>query len=160
VLHKTLNTRLRQQESTKLMRLSKVDLSSLVAIAHSDGYLQLLLDRGDELEFLEIPAPVQAYEGLQELNEAIAPTPALPCEEEPIAMLPVSSSMAIAVGYDCNEQILQVEFQNGSVYQYLGVDKDTWEDLHTSDSVGSFYNQEIKGRFDCDRLDNADCTID
>nr|WP_267145353.1 hypothetical protein [Nostoc commune] len=35
------------------MKLSKVDLSSLVAIAHSDGYLQLLLDRGDELVFLE-----------------------------------------------------------------------------------------------------------
>jgi KTSC domain len=138
------------------MRLSKIDLSSLVAIAHSDGYLQLLLDRGDELEFLEIPAPIQAYEGLQELNEAIAETPALPCEEEPIAMLPVSSSMAIAVGYDRDEQILQVEFQSGSVYQYLGVDEDTWEDLHTSDSVGSFFNQEIKGRYDCDRLDNAD----
>jgi hypothetical protein len=133
------------------MRLSKVDLSSLVAIAHSDGYLQLLLDRGDELEFLEIPAPIQAYEGLQELNDAIAQTPALPCEE-PIAMLPVSSSMAIAVGYDRNEQILQVEFQSGSVYQYLGVDEDTWEDLHASDSVGSFFNQEIKGRYDCDRL--------
>ncbi|MBN3910137.1 MAG: KTSC domain-containing protein [Nostoc sp. NMS1] len=129
------------------MKLSKVDLSSLVAIAHSDGYLQLLLNRGDELEFLEIPAPIQAYEGLQELNEAIAQTPALPFEEEPIAMLPVSSSMAIAVGYDRNEQILQVEFQSGSVYQYLGVDEDTWEDLHTSDSVGSFFNQEIKGRY-------------
>ncbi|MEH2350403.1 MAG: KTSC domain-containing protein [Nostoc sp.] len=141
------------------MKLSKVDLSSLVAIAHSDGYLQLLLDRGDELEFLEIPAPIQAYEGLQELNEAIAETTALPYEE-PIAMLPVSSSMAIAVGYDRNEQILQVEFQSGCVYQYLGVDEDTWEDLHASDSVGSFFNQEIKGRYDCDRLDNADYNID
>lgn len=141
------------------MKLSKVDLSSLVAIAHSDGYLQLLLDRGDELEFLEIPAPVQAYEGLQELNEVIAQTPALPFEEEPIAMLPVSSSMAIAVGYDRDEHILQVEFQNGGVYQYLGVDEDTWEDLHSSDSIGSFYNQEIKGKYDCDRLDNADYTI-
>ncbi|MBN3995180.1 MAG: KTSC domain-containing protein [Nostoc sp. NMS2] len=129
------------------MRLSKVDLSSLVAIAHSDGYLQLLLNRGDELEFLEIPAPIQAYEGLQELSEAIAETTVLPFEEEPIAMLPVRSSMAIAVGYDRNEQILQVEFQSGSVYQYLGVDEDTWEDLHASDSVGSFFNQEIKGRY-------------
>src|SRR4051812_26947990 len=112
------------------MKLSKVDLSSLVAIAHSDGYLQLLLDRGDELEFLEIPAPIQAYEGLQELNEAIAETTALPFEEEPIVMLPVVSSMAMAVGYDRNEHILQVEFQSGAVYQYLGVDEDTWEDLH------------------------------
>ncbi|MBN3886605.1 MULTISPECIES: KTSC domain-containing protein [unclassified Nostoc] len=138
------------------MKLSKVNLSSLVAIAHSDGYLQLLLDRGDELEFLEIPAPIQAYEGLQELNEAIAETTALPFEEEPIVMLPVISSMAMAVGYDRNEQILQVEFQSGAVYQYLGVDEDTWEDLHSSDSIGSFYNQEIKGRYDCDRLDSLD----
>ena len=129
------------------MKLSKIDLSSLVAIAHSDGYLQLLLDRGNELEFLEIPAPIQAYEGLQELNEAIAETTALPFEEEPIVMLPVVSSMAMAVGYDRNEHILQVEFQSGAVYQYLGVDEDTWEDLQTSDSVGSFYNQEIKGRY-------------
>ncbi|WP_375470166.1 KTSC domain-containing protein [uncultured Nostoc sp.] len=142
------------------MKLSKIDLSSLIAIAHSDGYLQLLLDRGDELEFLEIPAPIQAYEGLQELNEAITETTALPFEEEPIVMLPVVSSMAMAVGYDRNEHILQVEFQSGSVYQYLGVDEDTWEDLHSSDSVGSFFNQEIKGRYDCDRLDNADYTID
>ncbi|MEH1874206.1 KTSC domain-containing protein [Nostoc sp.] len=141
------------------MKLSKVDLSSLVAIAHSNGYLQLLLDRGDELEFLEIPAPVQAYEGLQELNEAITQTPALPFEE-PIAMLPVSSSMAIAVGYDRDEHILQVEFQNGGVYQYLGVDEDTWSDLHSSDSIGSFFNQAIKNRYDCDRLDGADYTID
>ncbi len=138
------------------MKLSKVDLSSLVAIAHSDGYLQLLLDRGDELEFLEIPAPIQAYKGLQELNEAIAETTALPFEEEPIVMLPVVSSMAMAVGYDRNEHILQVEFQSGAVYQYLGVDEDTWDDLHCSDSIGSFFNQEIKGRYDCDRLDNAD----
>ncbi|MEH2405781.1 MAG: KTSC domain-containing protein [Nostoc sp.] len=142
------------------MKLSKVDLSSLIAIAHSDGYLQLLLDRGDELEFLEIPAPIQAYEGLQELNEVITETTALPFEEEPIVMLPVVSSMAMAVGYDHNEHILQVEFQSGSVYQYLGVDEDTWEDLHSSDSVGSFFNQEIKGRYDCDRLDNVDYTID
>ncbi|MHC0066629.1 KTSC domain-containing protein [Nostoc sp. UIC 10890] len=138
------------------MKLSKVDLSSLVAIAHSDGYLQLLLDRGNELEFLEIPAPIEAYEGLQELNEAIAETPALPFEEEPIVMLPVVSSMAMAVGYDRNEQILQVEFQSGAVYQYLGIDEDTWEDLHSSNSIGSFFNQEIKGRYDCDRLDGVD----
>ena len=46
------------------MKFSKVDLSNLLGVSHSDGYLQLLLDRGDELEFLEIAAPVQAYEGV------------------------------------------------------------------------------------------------
>lgn len=30
------------------MRLSKIDLSSIVAVGHSDGYLGLLIDRGEE----------------------------------------------------------------------------------------------------------------
>jgi hypothetical protein len=136
------------------MKLSKVDLSSIVAIAHSDGYLQLLLDRGEEIEFLEIPAPVQAYEGLQHLSEIVAETATLPVVEEPIAILPVSSSMAIAVGYDESDRTLQVEFQNGAVYQYSEVEPETWEDLHTADSIGEFFNQEIKGRYESERVDN------
>ncbi|MBD2598379.1 KTSC domain-containing protein [Nostoc spongiaeforme FACHB-130] len=135
------------------MKLSKIDLSSLVGIAHSDGYLQLLLDRGDELEFLEIPAPVQAYEGLQHLNEIVAETLTLPVLEEPIAMLPINSSMAIAVGYSESDRILQVEFHNGAVYQYAEVEPETWENLHEADSVGEFFNQEIKGRYLSERLD-------
>ena len=136
------------------MKLSKVDLSSLIAIAHSEGYLQLLVDRGNELEFLEIPAPIQAYEGLQDLNEIIAPE-ALPVPE-PIAMLPMNSSMAACIGYDKNEQILQVEFHNGAIYQYSGVEADTWSDLHDAESVGRYYNYEIKGKYECDRVDNTE----
>ncbi|MGH1394583.1 MAG: KTSC domain-containing protein [Trichormus sp.] len=132
------------------MKLSKVDLSSLIAIAHTDGYLQLLLDRGDELEFLEIPAPIEAFEGLQELSDIVAET-ALPCASEPIAMLPVNSSMANAVGYCSEEQVLQLEFQNGAIYQYSGVEPETWQDLQSADSIGRFYNQNIKGQYDCDR---------
>jgi hypothetical protein len=133
-----------------------MDLSSLLAIAHSDGYLQLLLDRGDELELMSIPAPVEAFEGLQNLNEMIAESAVLPVVEEPIAMLPVRSTMATAIGYDSDEEILQVEFKNGSVYQYSGVDEDTWEDLHAADSIGSFFNTEIKGRFESERIDIDD----
>jgi KTSC domain len=135
------------------MRLSKMDLSSVIAIAHSDGHLQLLLDRGDEIELLEIPAPVQAYEGLVELNEIVAEPVAFPHYEEPIALLPVSSSMATTIAYDSHEQTLQVEFKSGAVYEYSGVDAETWEDFYAADSVGSFYNQQIKGRFDCERVD-------
>ncbi|MBW4612610.1 MAG: KTSC domain-containing protein [Desmonostoc vinosum HA7617-LM4] len=138
------------------MKLSKIDLSDVVAIAHSEGYLQLLLDRGSELEFLEIPAPIQAYEGLQQLNEIVAETATLAVVEEPIAMLPVSSSMAIAVGYDHDAHTLQVEFQSGAIYQYSGVDADTWEDLHACDSIGEFFNHEIKGRYESERVDNID----
>ncbi|MHC5672243.1 KTSC domain-containing protein [Nostoc sp.] len=65
----------------------------------------------------------------------------------------------MTVGCDRTEHILQVEFQSGDAYQYLGVDEDTWEDLHSFDSIASFFNQDIKGRYDCDRLDNPDYTI-
>lgn len=133
------------------MKLSKLDLSNVVAIAHSDGHLQLLLDQGEEFELVEIPAPIQAYEGLQQLNEIVATT-VLKNAEEPIAMLPVNSSMAKAVGYDSDQQILQVEFHNGAVYKYADVDEDTWEDLHQAESIGRFFNYEIKGCYECERI--------
>ena len=136
------------------MKFSKVDLSKLLGVSHSDGYLQLLLDRGDELEFLEIPAPIQAYEGLQDLNELIAEPPPL-LEEEVFAMLPVASPMANAIGYDSENEVLQIEFNSGAVYQFSDVDEDTFEDLYTSEAVGRYFNQNIKGRYQSQRIDNS-----
>ena len=98
------------------MKLSKMDLSSLLAISHSEGYLQLLLDRGNEFELMQISAPVEAYEGLKQLNEVIFDTE---FSEEEIPMLSVNSSVAYAIGYDADSQILQVEFQSGEIYQYF-----------------------------------------
>ena len=95
------------------MKFSKVDLTNLLGVSHSNGYLQLLLDRGDELEYLELPAPIQAYEGLQDLNELIAEPPPLLEEEESFAMLPVASTMASAIGYDSENEVLQIEFNSG-----------------------------------------------
>lgn len=138
------------------MKLSKLDLGGVVAVAHAKGYLQLLVNRGKELELLEIPAPVQAFEGLQMLNRVVAEAKTLPSAPEPIAMLPVSSSMANAVGYDPNEQILQVEFHNGAVYQYSGVEFETWEELQDTDSIGRYFNHEIRGNYQCDRVDAED----
>ncbi|MBV6622936.1 MAG: KTSC domain-containing protein [Rivularia sp. (in: Bacteria)] len=137
------------------MKFSKVDLTKLLGVSHSDGYLQLLLDRGDELEFLEIPAPIQAYEGLQDLNELIAEPPPLLEEEESCAMLPVASTMASAIGYDSENEVLQIEFNSGAVYQYSDIDEDTWEDLYSSDAVGKYYNQYIKGKYQSQRIDNS-----
>ncbi|NJN11240.1 MAG: KTSC domain-containing protein [Richelia sp. RM2_1_2] len=134
------------------MKFSKLDLSNLLGIAHSDGYLQLLLDRGDELELLEIPAPIQAYEGLQDLNELIAEVPPL-LEEQEFAMLPIASTMANAIGYDSENEVLQIEFNSGAVYEYSDIDEDTWEDLYTSDAVGRYFNQNIKGRYQSQRIE-------
>jgi KTSC domain len=134
------------------MRLSKLDLSSVVAIAYSEERLQLLLNRGDELELLAVPAPVAAFEGLQHLNEMVAGVLALPSPPEPIAMLAVDSSMANAVGYDEENQVLQVEFYNGATYQFSGVEPEIWEELHDTDSIGGYFNAEIKGNYQCRAL--------
>ena len=62
-------------------------------------------------------------------------------------MLPACSAMAAQVGYDREREILQIEFNNGAVYQYSEVEPEIWEDLQSTDSIGSFYNHEIKGYY-------------
>jgi hypothetical protein len=140
------------------MKLSRLNLGSVIAVAHIDGHLQLLLNRGDELELLEIPAPVAAFEGLRELNEMVA------CSE-PIAMLPVNSSMANAIGYEESDKrslmpkayrILQVEFRNGVTYQYAGVEPEIWQELHETNSIGRYFNNQIRGNYDSSCIDEDD----
>ena len=128
------------------MKLSKIDLSSLKAIAHDDDGLKLIIEREHEIEYIEIPAPLAAYEGLQMLDRIIASAMVLE-PSEPIEMLPACSTMAAQVGYDEDREILQIEFNNGAVYQYSAVEPEVWEDLQATDSIGSFYNREIKGYY-------------
>lgn len=137
------------------MRLSKIDLSNIVAVGHSDGNLGLLIDRGEEIEYIEIPAPQAAYQGLQQVNSLAASQSVIPPGQKQLTMQPVNSAMAKAVGYDRTCETLQVEFNNGSVYQYSGVEQETWESLQTADSTGRFFNREIKGKYECDRVDNG-----
>lgn len=80
------------------MKMNKIDLSSIVAVGHEDGYLALLIDRGDEMEYIEVPAPADAYFGLQGVAELADEENAylygdevpfeLPQSEETIALLP------------------------------------------------------------------------
>jgi hypothetical protein len=139
------------------MRLAKIDLSNLVAISHDDDYLGLVIDRGDSLDVVEIPAPVAAYEGLQQLDAIVsADIPSLaasvdfnqlPGVKPSVDMHPVKSGMATAVGYDPDRSLLQIEFKSGSVYQYEAVDAATWKALQASDSAGRFFNHRIKGQY-------------
>jgi KTSC domain len=128
------------------MKLSKIDLSSLKAIAHDEDGLKLIIEREHEIEYIEIPAPLAAYEGLQMLDRIIASAMVIE-PSEPIEMLPACSTMAAQVGYDEEREILQIEFNSGAVYQYSAVEPEVWEDLQETDSIGSFYNREIKGYY-------------
>jgi len=60
----------------------------------------------------------------------------------------VSSSMLASIGYDEENQMLEVEFKNGAVYQYFEFPKEEYENFlelkDNEESLGSFFNKNIK----------------
>ena len=59
----------------------------------------------------------------------------------------VSSSMLKSVGYESLSQMLEVEFSNGDVWQYVGVPQGVWNEMMESSSVGSYFHKNTKGNF-------------
>ena len=51
----------------------------------------------------------------------------------------VDSSNLASVGYDEENEILEVEFNHGGVYQYYDVPKEEYEALMNANSLGSFF---------------------
>ena len=58
----------------------------------------------------------------------------------------VSGNLA-EVGYDPDLETLEIMFRNGRVYQYYNVPAFMNERLMTADSLGKFFNAEIKGHY-------------
>jgi lysyl-tRNA synthetase class 2 len=61
---------------------------------------------------------------------------------------PVASSVIASLGYDDAERILEVEFHSGRVYQYFLVPRALYENLLRAESIGSFFNHEVRPHFD------------
>lgn len=66
--------------------------------------------------------------------------------------VPVSSSNLSSVGYDEADQVLEIEFNGGSVYQYFDVPKRVHQDLMNAASHGKYFHQYVKDNYDCDQL--------
>jgi hypothetical protein len=60
---------------------------------------------------------------------------------------PVSSSNIAAIGYDEDNQILEVEFNDGAVYQYSGVPSSEYDGIMNADSKGKYLHANIKNRY-------------
>ena len=58
--------------------------------------------------------------------------------------IPVSSSNIRSVGYESVSQTLEVEFNNGGVYQYYGVSESRYSGLMSAGSKGSYFDSYIK----------------
>ena len=57
---------------------------------------------------------------------------------------PVQSSSVSSVGYDRDSSTLEIEFLNGSVYQYFGVPESIFNGLMNAPSKGTFFDQFVK----------------
>lgn len=56
----------------------------------------------------------------------------------------VNSSSLRALGYDPDEQVLEVEFSNGAQYRYDQVPAEAVQALLDADSLGRHFNQVFK----------------
>lgn len=67
-------------------------------------------------------------------------------------MIPVQSSNLSAIGYDPETETLQVDFLNGSSYEYKNVPLVVYQGLMEAPSHGSYLNREIKGRYPYEKI--------
>lgn len=56
----------------------------------------------------------------------------------------VSSSNLASVGYDSTTNMLEIEFNNGSIYQYFNVPAPVYRGLMQAASHGSYFDSHIK----------------
>lgn len=64
----------------------------------------------------------------------------------------VASSNIASIGYDAPSQTLEIEFQNGTIYQYYGVSENIYEQLMQEGSKGRFLNTYIKNAYGYSRV--------
>jgi hypothetical protein len=69
-----------------------------------------------------------------------------------MAREPVASSNIASCGYDEQSQTLEVEFVNGSIYQYYNVGIDCYEQFMQSSSKGQFLNTYIRNAYPYSRI--------
>jgi hypothetical protein len=61
---------------------------------------------------------------------------------------PVTSRALRSVGYNEQSSVLEIEFQNGTVYEFFDVPKVVHESLLAAPSIGRFFDAWIKPRFE------------
>ena len=60
---------------------------------------------------------------------------------------PVDSTTMRSVGYDAKSRILEIEFDSGTVYQYIGVPARVYQQLLAAESKGRYFNGEIRDSY-------------
>lgn len=64
----------------------------------------------------------------------------------------VQSSNLASIGYDARNQILEVEFHHGGIYQYANVPQDVYEELMDASSHGVYFSAHIRNVYATKRV--------
>ncbi|ACK72799.1 conserved hypothetical protein [Gloeothece citriformis PCC 7424] len=133
------------------MKLSKIDLSKIIAVNHNQDKLGLLIDRGSEVEYLEVPAPKVAYQGLNQVANLANNPPSL-ADNSLLALdhstlsnplntthQPSSVSYSASIEIDENKKVLKVELT--CQLEYSLEELDDYEEEY-DDFEDYFYDEE------------------
>ena len=64
----------------------------------------------------------------------------------------VNSSTIMSIGYETGSETLEIEFKNGSIYQYYNVPQPVYQQLMESASKGQFHHTYIRNAFPYSRV--------
>ncbi len=64
----------------------------------------------------------------------------------------IESTSIRSVGYDPGEEVLEVEFQSGGVYQYIGVPQAAYEGLLAARSKGRYFGDFIRLQYPYEKI--------
>ena len=64
----------------------------------------------------------------------------------------VVSSNLVSVGYDAASSMLEVEFNDGAIYQYFDVSQLVYEELMQAESHGVYFSANIRNDYRYVRL--------
>ena len=56
----------------------------------------------------------------------------------------VESSNLASIGYDAKNEILEIEFNHGGIYQYFDVPVNVYDELMNASSHGQYFDRNIK----------------
>ncbi|RZK33075.1 MAG: KTSC domain-containing protein [Hymenobacter sp.] len=64
----------------------------------------------------------------------------------------VTSSNLRSVGYSAEERILEIEFVNGTLYEYYEVPESEYQYLIQASSCGRYFNMNIRDSYEHNQL--------
>ena len=65
---------------------------------------------------------------------------------------PFHSSIILSAGYDEDLGVLEIQFTNGDIHQYLDVPEEKYHTLRNTEFLESYFNHNIRGMYEYRQL--------